>query len=59
MKKPLFDFKSDTLRVAGLISGSGKSLLSVIDRQKELEMGSKCHFEVVGLFPTIRTARRK
>ncbi len=50
MKKPLFDFKSDTLRVAGLISGSGKSLLSVIDRQKELEMGSKCHFEVVGLF---------
>lgn len=50
MKKPLFDFKSDKLRVAGLISGSGKSLLSIIDRQKELETDSKCRFEVVGLF---------
>ncbi len=50
MKKPLFDFKSETLRVAGLISGSGKSLLSVIDRQKALETLSKSHFEVVGLF---------
>lgn len=50
MKKPLFDFRSDKLRVAGLISGSGKSLLSVIDRQKALETVSNCSFEVVGLF---------
>jgi folate-dependent phosphoribosylglycinamide formyltransferase PurN len=50
MKKPLFDFRSDKLRVAGLISGSGKSLLSVIDRQKEIETVSNCNFEVVGLF---------
>lgn len=47
---PLFNFKSGKLRVAGLISGSGKSLLSVIDRQKEIEAVSTCNFEVVGLF---------
>lgn len=50
MKKPLFDFRSEKLRVAGLISGSGKSLLSIIDKQKEIETVSDCNFEVVGLF---------
>lgn len=38
------------MRVASLISGSGKSLISIIDRQKELEADSNCNFEVVGLF---------
>lgn len=50
MNNPLIDFKPHKLRVAGLVSGSGKSLLSIIDRQKELEGTSGCNFEVVGLF---------
>lgn len=50
MYKPLIDFKPGKLRVAGLISGSGKSLLSIIHRQKELESTSGCDFEVVGVF---------
>ena len=50
MRKPLFNYSSDKLRIAGLISGSGKSLISIIERQKELETKSTCHFEVVGLF---------
>jgi folate-dependent phosphoribosylglycinamide formyltransferase PurN len=49
MKKPLVDFKPGKLRVAGLISGSGKSLLSIVHRQKELESTGGCNFEV-GVF---------
>ena len=50
MNKPLFDCSKGKLRIAGLISGSGKSLISIIERQKELEADSNCNFEVVGLF---------
>jgi folate-dependent phosphoribosylglycinamide formyltransferase PurN len=50
MLKPLFNRSGDKLRVAGLISGSGKSLISIIEKQKELEKLSACNFEVVGLF---------
>ena len=50
MLKPLFNRSGEKLRVAGLISGSGKSLISIIEKQKELEKFSTCNFEVVGLF---------
>jgi len=50
MNKPLFDCSQKKLRVTGMISGSGKSFISIIERQKELEADSNCNFEVVGLF---------
>jgi len=50
MSGRLFNPNVGKLRVAGLVSGSGKSLISVIERQKELEADSNCNFEVVGVF---------
>jgi folate-dependent phosphoribosylglycinamide formyltransferase PurN len=50
MSKPLYDPQKGKMRVAGLVSGSGKSLLAIIERQKQLETKGDCHFEVVGLF---------
>jgi len=50
MNNPLFHHKQGKLRVAGLISGSGKSLISIMERQKQLEAVSNCNFEVVGIF---------
>jgi folate-dependent phosphoribosylglycinamide formyltransferase PurN len=50
MNKPLINCLNRKLRVAGLISGSGKSLISILERQKEREADSNCNFEVVGVF---------
>jgi folate-dependent phosphoribosylglycinamide formyltransferase PurN len=50
MNKPLFDPQKGKMKVAGLLSGSGKSLIAIINRQKELEKQGECNFEVVGLF---------
>jgi folate-dependent phosphoribosylglycinamide formyltransferase PurN len=50
MSRPLYDPQKGKMRVAGLLSGSGKSLISIIDRQKQLEAKGVCNFEVVGLF---------
>ena len=50
MNKPLYDPQKGKMRVAGLVSGSGKGLLAIIERQKQLETKGDCNFEVVGLF---------
>ena len=50
MNKPLYDPQKGKMRVAGLLSGSGKSLIAIIDRQRQLEKQDECNFEVVGLF---------
>ena len=50
MSTPLYDPQKGKMRVAGLISGSGKSLLSIINKQRELEGSGECNFEVVGVF---------
>ena len=50
MNKPLYDPQKGKMRVAGLLSGSGKSLIAIIDRQRELEKRGDSNFEVVGLF---------
>lgn len=50
MTKPLYDPQEGKMRVAGLVSGSGKSLLSIIEKQKEIDAIGTCNFEVVGLF---------
>lgn len=50
MTKPLYDPQDGKMRVAGLVSGSGKSLLSIIEKQKEIDTTGTCNFEVVGLF---------
>lgn len=50
MSRKLYDPQKGKMRVAGLVSGSGKSLISIIDKQKQLETKGDCNFEVVGLF---------
>jgi len=50
MTRPLYDPEKGKMRVAGLISGSGKSFVSIIEKQKELEAAGNCNFEVAGLF---------
>ena len=50
MTRPLYDPQKGKMRVAGLISGSGKSLLAIIEKQKEIDISGTCNFEVVGLF---------
>ena len=37
------------MRVIGLVSGSGKGIVTVLERQRELETAAKCNFEVVGI----------
>jgi folate-dependent phosphoribosylglycinamide formyltransferase PurN len=50
MIKPVFDPRRGKMRVIGFVSGSGKGIVTIIERQKELEAESKCNFEVVGIF---------
>jgi folate-dependent phosphoribosylglycinamide formyltransferase PurN len=50
MLKKLHDPQKGKLRIVGMVSGSGKSLVSIIERQKELANESKDSFEVVGIF---------
>lgn len=50
MRTPLFDPQQGKMQVVGLISGSGKSLVAVIEQQKNLEKQGYCPYEVVALF---------
>jgi folate-dependent phosphoribosylglycinamide formyltransferase PurN len=47
---PLWDFKKGKMRVAGLVSGSGKSLTAIINEQIRIEGKKSAPFEVVGIF---------
>ena len=49
MPKKLYDRQKGKMRVIGLVSGSGKGIVTVIERQRELEKTSACDFEVVGI----------
>ena len=47
--KKLYDPQKGKMRVIGLVSGSGKGIVAVLERQRELEAASRCNFEVVGI----------
>lgn len=50
MLAPIYDPKKGRMRVVGLMSGSGKSLLTVIEQQIELNKKGDCPYEVVAIF---------
>ena len=50
MPKQLYDPGKGKMRVVGLVSGSGKGVIAIIDRQKEMRVASADNFEVVGIF---------
>jgi folate-dependent phosphoribosylglycinamide formyltransferase PurN len=50
MLKKLHDPEKGIMRVVGMVSGSGKSVVSIIDRQKEKRAVGENNFEVVGIF---------
>jgi len=50
MPKQLYDPGKGKMRVVGLVSGSGKGVIAVIERQLELRVISADNFEVVGIF---------
>ena len=47
---PIWDPEKGKMRVAGLVSGSGKSLIAIIEAQAQMEGEGKAPYEVVGLF---------
>ncbi|MGQ9648057.1 MAG: phosphoribosylglycinamide formyltransferase [Thermodesulfobacteriota bacterium] len=50
MRAHLYSPKKGKMRVVGLASGSGKSLLTVIEQQKELDASKGSPYEVVAIF---------
>jgi folate-dependent phosphoribosylglycinamide formyltransferase PurN len=50
MPKQLYDPGKGKMRIVGMVSGSGKGVIAIIDRQKELRSVSADNFEVVGIF---------
>ena len=50
MPKKLYDPEKGKMRVVGMISGSGKGVIAIIDRQKEMRAAAAKNFEVVGIF---------
>jgi folate-dependent phosphoribosylglycinamide formyltransferase PurN len=50
MRVPLYDPSKGKMRVVGLISGSGKSLLTVIEQQRQLDQSQGSPYEVVAIF---------
>ena len=50
MLTQLYNPKKGKMRIVGLISGSGKGLVAVMERQQKLSAMSKNNFEVVGIF---------
>ena len=50
MLTPIYTPKKGKMRVAGLVSGSGKSLVKIIEQQMEMEDQEKAPYEVVGIF---------
>jgi phosphoribosylglycinamide formyltransferase-1 len=50
MRKPVFDPRQGKMRIVGLMSGSGKSLITVIEQQKNLEKQGHFPYEVVAIF---------
>ena len=49
MPQTLFDRQKGKMRVIGLVSGSGKGMVAVLERQYALEKSSRCDFEVAGI----------
>lgn len=47
---PIWDPEKGKMRVAGLVSGSGKSLITVIEGQTQMEAEGNPPYEVVGIF---------
>jgi folate-dependent phosphoribosylglycinamide formyltransferase PurN len=47
---PLWDPEKGKMRVAGLVSGSGKSLISIIKEQAQIEAKKSAPYQVVGIF---------
>jgi folate-dependent phosphoribosylglycinamide formyltransferase PurN len=50
MLTPIYNPKKGKMRVAGLVSGSGKSLVKIIEQQLKMEDQGKSTYEVVGIF---------
>ena len=50
MLKQLYNPEKGKMRIVGLVSGSGKGLVSIIEKQEELMNLSQNNFEVVGIF---------
>jgi phosphoribosylglycinamide formyltransferase 1 len=48
--RPLYDSSQGKMKIAGLVSGSGVSLVGILDQQKEMEAQGKACYEVVGIF---------
>jgi folate-dependent phosphoribosylglycinamide formyltransferase PurN len=48
--KPIWDRSRGKMRVAALVSGSGKSLIEIIDQQIKMEAEGNSAYEVVGVF---------
>jgi len=47
---PIWNPEKGKMRVAGLVSGSGKSLVTIIEEQARMEAEGSAPYEVVGLF---------
>jgi folate-dependent phosphoribosylglycinamide formyltransferase PurN len=50
MLEPIHDPEKGRMRIGGLVSGSGKSLISIIEQQMEMEANGGSPFEVVAIF---------
>jgi len=50
MPKQLYDPGKGKMRVVGMVSGSGKGVIAIIDRKEELRAVAADNFEVVGIF---------
>ena len=50
MIKPIYQPNRSKMRVAGLVSGSGKSLVNIIEQQMKMEPKVNAPYEVIGIF---------